>query len=58
MPLMCINQKILLLPGKLQCEGIDYVSPAIFDFSTVYSSMIDVFGNRLNRWTSLAMLSL
>ena len=38
-------------------KGINIVTPSIFDGETVCSSQMDLTGERVNAWASLAMLS-
>ena len=52
-----LNQKIPSLPGMPRYESIRSVEPHVFDGSTVCSTEMDITGERVDAWASLAMLA-
>lgn len=56
-PLTYVDQQIPSPPGMPMYEQINHITPAVFYGSTVCSTAMDVSGNRVNSWASLAMLA-
>ena len=52
-----LNQKIPSPPGMPRYESINSVEPHVFDGSTVCSTEMDITGERVDAWASLAMLA-